>query len=395
MTPQRGYWVLAVIIFLGFVANGATSPFFALYATSLGASLGQIAFVVGVQSAVAVIAGLVIGRVTDRIGRRPLTVSLAMASLALLNLAITRVPSWGWLVPLHALLGLASGAYQVVSLALMGDLLAGHPQRGRFISGYRMSGSLAFSIAIVASGQIAQAIGLRGSFQLAAGVYLLAFLVSLLIGEPVRVQARAAPVGFLLLLRGPLRPLLLLALAFGVPFAAVFSVWPIWVADTLGLGRATFAWLWGIAAFIEVPSMVAAGVIVDRLGHRPTFIVGLAGFALVYALYALAPTIPGLVAAQALRGIAFAAFTATALTMAIDLAPPEARGRASGLFTSAQGIAQITGNWVGAPLAAALGFPSLFALAAASVLGGAVYSFFVRGRVVSPPAEVVRPGTEP
>src|SRR5215472_8066807 len=217
---MRAYWVLATIIFLGFVAGGATMPFYSLYVTSLGASLGQIAFVVGVQSAVAVIAGLAWGRLTDRRGRRRFVITGAMASLAILYWAIASVPSWGWLVPLHALLGVASGAYQTTSLALMGDVLAGHPHRGRLVSGYRMSGSLAFSLAIVLSGWISEHIGLRGSFHLAAGVYALAFVVSLLIIEPPRVAPVAAPAGFGLLLRGPMRPLLIVAFAFGLPFTA-------------------------------------------------------------------------------------------------------------------------------------------------------------------------------
>lgn len=106
----------------------------------------------------------------------------------------------------------------------------------------------------------------------------------------------------------------------------------------------------------------------------------LAGFGLVYLHYVLAPPLPGLFATQVLRGVAFAAFTAAALTLAIDLAPPappEARGRAAGLFASAQGLAQISGNRVGGPLAAALGFRALFALAAVTVLCGAVYSYRV------------------
>jgi MFS family permease len=173
---------------------------------------------------------------------------------------------------------------------------------------------------------------------------------------------------------------LIVALAFGLPFSAVFSVWPIWIADVLGYGRATFSQLWGTAAFVEVPSMFVAGLLVDRFGRRPTFVVGMAGFSLVYLLYVLAPPLPGLVAAQVLRGITFAAFTATALTMAIELAPPDARGRASGLFTSAQGLAQISGNWVGGPLASAVGFQTLFALAAATVIGGAAYTFVVLGK---------------
>lgn len=376
---RRAYLVLATIIFLNFTAGGATVPFVSLYATSLGASLGQVAFVIGVQSAVGVAAGLVFGRLVDHIGRRRLVIPVAFASLALVNVAIASVGYWIWLIPLNALLGVASGAEQVTALALMGDIVHGHPQRGRLISGYRMSGSLAFSVAIVTSGWLSQTVGLHGSFLLAAGVYAVAFLISLFITEPRRVASLGLPVGFGALLRGPMRPLVIVALAFGIPFSAVFSVWPIWIADVLHYGRATFSQLWGIAAFVEVPTMFIAGLLVDRLGRRPTFVAGLAGFSLVYLAYVLTPPLPGLVAAQVLRGMTFAAFTATALTMAIDLAPPDARGKASGLFTSAQGLGQISGSWVGGPLAATLGFRGLYALAAVTVLAGAFYSYVVLG----------------
>ena len=137
-----------------------------------------------------------------------------------------------------------------------------------------------------------------------------------------------------------------------------------WLAETVGL-RGSF---------------LLTGLCIDRLGQRPTFTAGLAGFGLVYLLYFLAPLLPSFVATQVLRGAAFAAYTATALTLAIALAPPEARGGAAGLFTFAQGLAQISGNWVGGPLAATPGFHGLFALAASSVLCGATYSALRLGR---------------
>jgi MFS family permease len=298
-----------------------------------------------------------------------------MTGLALTNLAMANVPSWEWLVPLRVLEGLASSAHQVCSLALMGDILEGHPRRGRMVSGYRMSGSLAFSAAIVTSGWLAETIGFGGSYLLAAAVYSTGFLIALTIPERRGEHARSAGgASFGGLLRGPLLPLLIVAISFGLPFSSVYSVWPIWIADEQGFGRAVFSRLWGLAAFVEVPCMLLAGWVVDRAGRRPTFAFGLIAFALVYLSYASAPPLSGLIATQVLRGFAFAAFTATALTMAIELAPPDARGRASGLYTTAQSLAQISGNWVGAPVAAALGFRALFALAAAVVLCGAIFS---------------------
>ena len=171
----RAYLTLSAVIFCGFMGGGATAPFQSLYAVSLGASLGQVALVVGGFSTVAMVAGLVWGRLADRLGRRKPFIVGAMLGLALANLALAAVPAWGWLVPLRFVEGVASGAHLVCSMALMGDILAGHPRRARLISGYRMSGSLAFSAAIVASGWLARTIGFRGSYTLAAGGHALAF----------------------------------------------------------------------------------------------------------------------------------------------------------------------------------------------------------------------------
>ena len=390
----RPYFTLSLIIFCGFIGVGSTSPFQTLYATALGASLGQVAFITGIYSTITLLAGLAWGRLADRLQRRKPFLVCAMAGLGVAHLATAFIPTWEALVPLRFLEGIAAGAHQVASLALMGHILEGNPQRGRLVSGYRMSGSLAFSVAIVASGWIAQTAGFRGSYLLASGVYAVAFFIALTLPEPLPAVERAphragtigprptpepAPaasrdVGYRALLSGELRPLLILAVAYGLPFSAVYSVWPIWVANDLGHGRAIYSQLWGLAAFVEVPCMLLSGVLIDRIGRRRTFTLGLGAFALVYLAYVAAPPLPGLIAAQVLRGFAFAAFTATSLTMAIELAPPAARGRASGLYQTANSLAQISGSWIGAPLAAALGFRPLYALAALAVAGAALYA---------------------
>ncbi|MBM4418641.1 MAG: MFS transporter [Chloroflexi bacterium] len=378
---MRSYWILFAVIFLNFTGGGAMMPFFSLYATNLGASLGSIALIVGLQAGVGMVASLYWGQLADRIGRRKPFILVGAGGIALSVFAIANVPHWLWLIPLHGLIGVASGANQATSLALMGDILHDHPNRGRYVSAYRMSGSLAFSVSIVMSGWMSENIGIRGSFQYAAIVYTLSFLVAIFVAEPPPLSRSPRATGFREVLAGPMRPLLILALSFGIPFSAVYSVWPVWVAEIQGHGRATFSQLWGIAAFVEVPCMLLAGIIGDRIGRRPMFVFGLAGFAVVYLIYLSEPPLTGLIAAQVLRGFVFASFTASALTMAVELAPAEARGRASALYTSAQQLGQISGNWVGGPIADLFGFRTLFAMGAALVLVGAAYTQMTLGRV--------------
>jgi len=63
------YYMLATVMFLLFFGGGTTIPLFPLYAQSLGASLVEISWMAGGNSMVTLIANLVWGRVSDRIGR--------------------------------------------------------------------------------------------------------------------------------------------------------------------------------------------------------------------------------------------------------------------------------------------------------------------------------------
>ena len=433
----RRYLTLSFVIFAGFVALGSAGPFQALYAVSLGASLGQVALIAGSYTTIGLVAGLGWGRLADDPRRRVPMIVCALATMAVvlfLEAAISRVdpvglPSpitpWMLLVPLRLIEGTVWSASQVASMAMMGDLLAGDVRRPRLVSAYRMSGSLAFSVAIVVSGSVSQAIGYAGSYLVASAVFVAGFLAAITLpgvlpaasilshascageayltdgretspvspnappesGRFARAGGGSAPIqsgrGPSLPLgdiaSGPMRPVLLLALAFGLPFSMVYGVWPIWVANERGFGQAVYSQLWGLAAFIEVPCMVVAGWLITRFGSARTFATGMATFAAIYVAYFASPSLPVLFAVQAVRGFGFAAYTATSLTMAIELAPPTARGRAAGLYQSAQGLAQIAGNWVGPPLAGAVGYPAVFAVAALAVAGGAAYALRLAG----------------
>ena len=391
----RRYLTLSFVIFSGFVALGSAGPFQALYAVSLGASLGQVALIAGGYTTVGLFAGLAWGRLADDPRRRVPMVAIALATMAgvvLLEAAVslaTRddlpvlVVPWMMLVPLRLIEGTAWAASQVASMAMMGDLLAGDARRPRLVSAYRMSGSLAFSVAIIVSGTVSQRFGYAASYVVASVVFMAGFLAAVTLPRAVPVLpevtallgrggARSIPLREIA--SGPMRPVLLLALAFGLPFSMVYGVWPIWVANDRGFGQAAYSQLWGLAAFIEVPCMVVAGWLITRIGSARTFAAGMATFAVIYVAYGVSPSLWVLFVVQAFRGFGFAAYTATSLTLAIELAPPTARGRASGLYQSAQGLAQIVGNWVGPPLAEVAGYPPVFAIAAVAVAGGATYA---------------------
>ena len=211
--------------------------------------------------------------------------------LAVSNALMSLAGDWHVALALRVVDGLAGSAYGVASLAMLGDVLEGNPKRPRIIGAYRMAGSLAFSVAIASVGLLVGVAGLPVAYQFAAIVNLLACLVSVFAAgaaSAARGRPPARRSSLLALARGPMRPTVLVVAAFLIPFSAVFSVWPIWVSDVMGFGKATFSQLWALAAFIEVPGMLLAGYVVSRRGWRTTFAAGLVLWMCVYGIYGIA-----------------------------------------------------------------------------------------------------------
>ncbi len=421
--PMRAFYILSAVIFLQFLAGGTAMPFLALYAESLGASLIQISWIVGSASLVGLGASPAWGWIADRVGRRKPFLVGAIGTLVVTTFLAANAPWWlmsasgscdgpclwtvlapsgtgvWWvLLPLKVVEAIAQGAYAVGNLAMMGDILEGHPHRARMMGAYRMSGSLAFAVAIVIAGLVSQTSGFRTTYTVASAIYFASLLFSLALPEARRATAArragsAERVSYVKLLRGPMLALVVVATVYQLPFSAVYSIWSVWVAEGLALGRAVYSQLWGLAAFVEVPAMLIAGYLGDRYGRRLPFMVGLSLFAVVYLLYIVVPTtavplVVGLAGAQVIRGFALAFFTASAMTMAIEIPAPEARGRASGLYQFSQSFAGIVGNYSGGFIAQTFGYQTLFAFAAAIVALGATYVRLAIGRPARPGVEV-------
>ena len=187
------YTRLTLIAFLLFMARGMTGPLSSIYWRSLGASYLSIGLLGTVMSIVAIGASYIWGRASDRAGQRKgfLLGGLAGLALCFVLLGVTRGADV--LFPIYALVALSQAAYDVASLALMGDWLE-HRERlgggdgtvstGRRMGTYRGLASLGFGLMAFVSGFIADLVSLRVPFLLAAGFFGMAFLMALWVGEP-------------------------------------------------------------------------------------------------------------------------------------------------------------------------------------------------------------------
>jgi MFS family permease len=355
---------------------------------------------------------------------------------------IAMVPNYVALFPLKVLLAASQAAYGTASLALMGDLLERSKSgRGRRMGTFRGLSSFGFGLMAFTSGTIADRLSLRMPFFLAAGFALAALVLVLRIEEtPTEADATGndpskslrlsqvpafiwgtardtvAAVGgamgqVLVALREragnevapsqsreadrlsergerlPLAPLLISALLWSLVTGAVYAVWANYMVHEVGFSRAHMTRLWAVASLSELPLMILAGWLSDRIGRLPMLSLGFVAWTAVFMGYVFVPVMPWIIVVQLTRGFAYSAFTATAMTYATEVRARSQRGEIAGIYSSAGGIGSIVGASVGGALTQFMGFRVMFTVMAGLILAGAIYTgiMAVRCRAVAPP----------
>jgi len=142
-------------------------------------------------------------------------------------------------------------------------------------------------------------------------------------------------------------------------------------------GVATFALVSGSATLV---ASIAAGPWSDRVGRRKPFVALAAGLmAAGLLLPAIQPTVPAFLLAGAILGAGFGIYLAVGTALATLVLPrAETSGRDIGLIGLASATGLAAAPVLGSNVAATLGYPSMFAAAAACCLVGLVALFPVR-----------------
>ena len=328
---------MAVLLVLMLAASGVPSPLYRVYQQEFGFSSGVLTTVFGIYSFALLASLLVVGGLSDHVGRRPVLIGafvLEAASMSLFLLA----DGVGWLLAARVVQGLATGALTSTLGAALLDLQHRERPLGAFINS--ASPGLGLSIGAVGAGLLVQFVPsptdwvfgvLTAVFLLAAvGTYLLPESSPRLPGAAASLRPRvhvppAHRLAFVVAL-----PILVACWALGGLYA---SLGPSLVADVFGIDNHLVGGLLilalngtGIAGSVALrTSPPERALLVGAL----IFTVGVAG-----TLAALVATSAGLLfTAAVVTGFGFgAAFLGSVATITHGVAPGHRAGLLASIF---------------------------------------------------------------
>lgn len=356
---------LALIYALRMIGMFMILPVFALYAHGLPvpATDFQIGLAIGIYGLVQASLQIPLGMASDRFGRKPIIV-IGMVLFAVGSFIAGASDDLFWITFGRAVQGL--GAVSSAVSALLADLTRDSVRTTAMaILGAGMG--LAFIGALVAGPVVAGVIGVPGIFQ-ATGVLALLAIPVVLWFVPAAPPPQVSNAGVLTVLRDPqlLRLdggiLLLHALLTGLFVAAPFAI-----ADTLQLPSDQH---WKLYLPVLVVSILPVFPLVQqaekRGGVRGLFLTMILMLAVSLALMAELHTQRwGLVAALVIFFIAFNCLEGLLPSLISRRAPPDRRGAALGVYSSAQFLGPMLG---GALIGATKGHYGLSAAFAAAAL---------------------------
>ena len=376
--------VLAVFlaVFIDLIGFGIVLPLLPSYAARMHVTDVRIGMVVASFSLMQFLLAPWWGRLSDRIGRRPvLLVGLAGSSLSYLLFAFAGT---FWVLLLSRLIAGGMGATVNVAQAYLADVTP--PERRAKAMG--LIGA-AFGLGFVigpAIGGLTSRWGDSVPGLVAAGLSAANFVLTWFRLPETRVHrpregGTSGAVHWRLLV-APYTVVLLSTIAFTV----MYVVFPLYVERILGYDRHQTAYLFVLLGFVT--AVVQGGLLgrlVQRFGERRLMEAGC--FLVASGLLALPLTTSGgrdhplaaVLGVMLLLGLGAGLINPSTTGYISRIAPPSEQGRALGLLTSVAAIARIVGPVLAGGLNQAIGSRATFVTMACLSLLGGVAGFAARG----------------
>ncbi len=391
---RRVYIALFAAVFASTMGVGFIGPLLPLYAHDLGAAGLTLGLIFSGFSVARFIFMPVIGRLSDRYGRKPFIV-VGLAFFAAFSLAYLRVSSaWG-LIAVRTLHGAASGMVVPVAQAYIGDM-SERGREGTTMGSFMVFLFTAFGIGLLLGGPLADRFGMAAPFYAMGTLTGVALVLALLFlpelglhRERWKKRAHIKDV-----LRHPLVVAVVLfrtAISFGRGLVIPFLPF---VAEERGASLSVIGVLLAtnilLAGFMQIPF----GRLADRVSKPLLMGLGILASAAVIFAIPYCTTVRSLFALQTATGIALALGLPAALAVAARCGDHfNGMGTVMSLFNSGMSAGLIVAPLLGGYVVERYGLSVTFKGGALVVLAGlgAFVILMARARVSGELACLVEP----
>jgi len=341
--------LIGLIAFVDALGFAITLPVFPLYAKDeLAATAAQITGVQAAYFAMSFIVGPILGRLSDRHGRRPVLILSQLGSL--LSYVVIAFAPTIWVVYVARMLdGITAGNFSTAQ-AYISDITEPR-ERAKRLGTTALAFSLGLAIGPALGGFLAARFGPRMAYvagaTIALGTILLtAFLLKESLSPEKRAVAQAARAktggGFFSLIRVPAVAILLVVAFFAqfsfFSFQTVYVLWAQAVVFPAESSAHVSEIVSYVLAFVGLCGIVVQlwmiGPLVRRFGEKKMLVAGLTSRTLFFSLLVAFPVGIMLPAAAPLLAFGTGMTQPNLAALQTYAAPPDRRGRAGLLLTA-------------------------------------------------------------
>ena len=371
---------LLLTVFVDLIGFGIVLPLQPFYAQAFGASPGVVTLVAASYTAAQFAFAPVWGRVSDRIGRKPVLLATSLGS-CLGYVWLAHTDSLEGLFLARAFGGIMAGNIGVAH-AYVADIVPAERRAGA-MGRIGAAAGLGFVVGPAIGGLLAgsdpQKADFASPFLFAAAIAALAFLLTaILLRESAggallaRARAHAGSRVWRRVRQAQIAPLLLLIFSSPFVFAGIETVFALWSEARFGWGPTRNGYMYAFMGAVAVLVQgLAVGPITRRAGERRTVA---AGTILTMTGCLAMPAAGGMAGVMLGLGLIVAGVSVCGPSLSSLIsqrARPHERGMLLGISQSSAGLGRILGPALSGSIFAGLGHDWPFLLGGAVMLGAA------------------------